>query len=82
MLDVLRLILGLIADQFRSRVSLEAEVLALRQQINVLQRLRPKRPTFSSRMRPFTVELNDLEVSRRAPFLAGCITNTSGSNLR
>jgi hypothetical protein len=47
MLDVLRLILGLIADLFRSRVSLEAEVLALRQQINVLQRLRPKRPIFS-----------------------------------
>jgi hypothetical protein len=48
MLDVLRLILGLIADLFRSRVSLEAAVLALRQQLNVLQRLRPKRPTFSS----------------------------------
>jgi hypothetical protein len=48
MLDVLRLILGLIADLFRSRVPLEAEVLALRQQLNVLQRLRPKRPTFSS----------------------------------
>jgi hypothetical protein len=36
MLDVLRLILELIADLFRSRVSLEAEVLALRQQLNVL----------------------------------------------
>jgi hypothetical protein len=48
MLDLLRLLLGLMADLFRSRASLEAEVLALRQQINVLQRLRPKRPTLSS----------------------------------
>ena len=48
MLDFLRLILGLMADLFRSRASLETEVLALRQQINVLQRLRPKRPTLSS----------------------------------
>jgi hypothetical protein len=42
------LIFGLIADLFRSRARLEAEVLALRQQINVLQRLRPERPTLSS----------------------------------
>jgi hypothetical protein len=48
MSDLFRLILGLTADLLRSRVSLEAEVLALRQQINVLQRLRPKRPTLSS----------------------------------
>jgi hypothetical protein len=48
MLDLLRLLLGLIADLFRSRAGLEAEVLALRQQINVLQRLMPKRPPLSS----------------------------------
>jgi hypothetical protein len=48
MADVLKLILGLIADLFRSRASLEAEILVLRQQINVLRRLRPKRPTPSS----------------------------------
>src|ERR1700747_1215991 len=48
MLDLFRLLLGLIADLFRSRASLEAEVLALRQQINVLERLRPKRPPLSS----------------------------------
>jgi hypothetical protein len=48
MLDFFRLILGLIADMFRSRASLETEVLALGQQINVLQRLRSKRPTLSS----------------------------------
>jgi hypothetical protein len=48
MLDLLKLIFRLIADLFRSRARLEAEVLALRQQINVLQRLRPERPTLSS----------------------------------
>jgi hypothetical protein len=40
MVDVLKLILGLMADRFRSRAGLEAEILVLRQQINVLQRLR------------------------------------------
>src|SRR5262245_20923337 len=48
MLDLFKLILRLIADLFRSRASLEAEILALRQQINVLQRLRPKRPMLTS----------------------------------
>jgi hypothetical protein len=48
MLDLFKLILGVIADLFRSRASLEAEILALRQQINVLHRLRPKRPILSS----------------------------------
>ena len=35
-------------DLLRSRVALEAEVLVLRQQINVLRRTRPKRPPFIS----------------------------------
>jgi transposase InsO family protein len=48
MVDLFKLILGLMADLFRSRASLEAEILALRQQVNVLQRLRPKRPRLSS----------------------------------
>jgi hypothetical protein len=48
MLDFFKLILGLVVDLFRSRASLEAEILALRQQINVLQRLRPKRPALAS----------------------------------
>ena len=47
MLDLFKLILGLMVDLFRSRASLEAEILALRQQINVLQRLKPKRATLS-----------------------------------
>jgi hypothetical protein len=35
-------------DLLRSRVALEAEMLVLRQQINVLRRTRPKRPRFIS----------------------------------
>jgi len=37
-----------IAELFRSRASLEAKILAQRQQVNVLQRPRPKRPRLSS----------------------------------
>jgi hypothetical protein len=33
---------------FRSRASLEAEILVLRHQLNVLRRKSPKRPTFGS----------------------------------
>jgi GGDEF domain-containing protein len=32
---------------FHSRVSLEAEILALRHQLNVLRRISPKKPTFT-----------------------------------
>jgi hypothetical protein len=40
MLDLRRLIFGMVIDLLRSRVALEAEVLVLRQQINVLRRTR------------------------------------------
>jgi hypothetical protein len=43
MTDLLKLILGLLASLFKSRANLEAEVLILRQQINVLRRRMPKR---------------------------------------
>ena len=46
MLDLIRLIFGLVVDLFRSRAALEAEVLVLRQQINVLRRGKPTRLTF------------------------------------
>ena len=46
MLDVIKLILGLFRDLFRSRAALEAEILALRQQIIVLRRGRPGRLPF------------------------------------
>jgi hypothetical protein len=44
MIDLLKLILGVLASLFRSRAKLEAEILILRQQINVLRRRAPKRP--------------------------------------
>jgi hypothetical protein len=48
MLALVRLIFSLIADSFRPRAVLEAEVLVLRQQIIVLRRGRPSRSTFSA----------------------------------
>jgi len=44
MTDLLKLILGVLASLFKSRATLEAEILILRQQINVLRRRAPKRP--------------------------------------
>jgi hypothetical protein len=43
-----RLIWGGLIGFFRSRASLEAEILVLRHQLNVLRRKSPKRPTFGS----------------------------------
>src|SRR6201995_5495898 len=48
MRDLVRLIVWMVADLFRSRASLETEILTLRQQINVLRRTAPKKQTFSS----------------------------------
>ena len=44
MKDLFKLILGIMASLFKSRAKLEAEILILRQQINVLRRQAPKRP--------------------------------------
>ena len=44
MMDLFKLILGGLASLFRSRAKLEAEILILRQQINVLRRRARKRP--------------------------------------
>jgi hypothetical protein len=44
MIDLLKLILGALASLFKSRATLEAENLVLRQQVNVLRRRAPKRP--------------------------------------
>jgi hypothetical protein len=38
----------MVTDLFRSRAAIEAEILTLRQQINVLRRTAPKKQTFSS----------------------------------
>ena len=48
MLDLCRLIFGIASDLLRSQVALEAEILVLRQQINVLRRTNPKRLRFVS----------------------------------
>ena len=46
MVTLIRLIFDLIADLFRSRTALEAEILVLRQQIIVLRRGKPARLPF------------------------------------
>src|ERR1700747_3387889 len=48
MLDLCRLIFAIASDLLRSRVALEAEILVLRQQINVLRRANPRRLRFGS----------------------------------
>src|SRR5512144_2877532 len=46
MLDLCRIIFGIVVDLFRPRADLEAEILVLRQQIIVLRRGRPSRVPF------------------------------------
>ena len=48
MLDLIRLMLSLVFGLYRARAALEAEILALRQQIIVLRRGRPGRLPFSA----------------------------------
>jgi transposase InsO family protein len=48
MLDLIKLIFGLVLDLFRSRAALEAEIMVLRQQIIVLRRGRVARLPFSA----------------------------------
>src|SRR5512144_1786500 len=46
MLDLCRIIFGIVVDLFRPRAALEAEILVLRQQIIVLRRGKPSRVPF------------------------------------
>jgi len=46
--DMLKLIWWVVIGLFRSRTSLEAEIVALRHQLNVLRRKSPKRLAFSN----------------------------------
>jgi hypothetical protein len=48
MIDFLRLLAYALTRLFRSRARLEAEILVLRHQLNVLRRKAPKRVPFSS----------------------------------
>ena len=46
MLNLCKLIFGTMIDLLRSRAALEAEILVLRQQVNVLRRANPRRLRF------------------------------------
>ena len=48
MWDLCRLVIGFVTDLFRSRAALEAELLVLRQQVNVLRRAAPKKILFGA----------------------------------
>src|SRR5438046_7558207 len=80
MIDLLLLLGCSLTGLFRSRARLEAEILVLRQQINVLRRKSPKRPAFSnidrlllvwlSRLVPTTLEALTVVRPDRAGFRA------------
>ena len=57
MRDLVRLIVWMVADLFRSRTALEVELWMLRQQINVLRRTAPKKQSFSAIDRLILVRL-------------------------
>jgi hypothetical protein len=69
MKDLFKLILGVLASLFKSRARLEAEILILRQQINVLRRRMPKRPHLNNTDRFLFVWLYHW-----FPFVLGAIT--------
>src|SRR5215472_7395247 len=48
MIELLQLILHIVASLFKSRARLEAEILVLRQQLNVLRRQVSKRPQLNN----------------------------------
>ena len=57
MRDACSLFWSVLVFLFRSRVSLEAEILLLRHQLNIQRRHLPKRPTFSAMDRVIFVGL-------------------------
>ena len=59
MMDLFKLILGVLAALFWSRAKLEAEILILRQQINVLRRRAPKRPHLNNTDRFLGLQENE-----------------------
>ena len=68
MLDLCRLIFAIASDLLRSRVALEAEILVLRQQINVLRRANPKRLRF--------VSIDRVDIGRRLPTVSQDVWRT------
>jgi hypothetical protein len=65
MKDLFKLIFGALASLFKSRAKLEAEILVLRQQINVLGRRAPKRPPMNNTDRFMFVWLAEAHTLRR-----------------
>ena len=57
MAELLQLIWSVVTGSFRSRASQEAEIAALRHQLNVLHRQSPKRPTFGALDQPIFIVL-------------------------
>jgi transposase InsO family protein len=68
MIELLQLILHIVASLFKSRAKLEAEILVLRQQLNVLRRQVSKRPqrTAQARLHARSVDGRAVHVSRPA----------------
>src|SRR6476659_8095212 len=63
MRDLLSLIRWMLLGRFRSKASLEAEILALRHQLNVLRRTSPRRAVLSNFDRMIFVCLHRITVS-------------------
>jgi hypothetical protein len=72
MIDLFKLILGVLTSLFRSRAQLEAEILVLRQQINVLRRRASKRPHLNNTDRFLFVWAGDDERKGYAAELSNC----------
>jgi len=60
MLDLCRIIFGIIVDLLRPRAALEAEILVLRQQIIVLRRGKPGRLPFLTIDKMVVLSENDI----------------------
>jgi hypothetical protein len=71
MTDLFKLILGVLPPLFKSRAKLEAEILILRQQINVLRRRAPKRPHLNNTALGSPPSLARLRLSGRRRSFAG-----------
>jgi len=76
MVQLLRLLCGALIGLFQSSAGREAEILVLRQQINVLRRKSPKRPALNNADRLLFVWL-----SRLVPTTLAALVQTVGRTL-
>ena len=94
MIDFLMVLACALTRMFRSKARLEAEILVLRHQLNVLRRELPKRVTCSSMDRlvfaglyhlaPGVLDAIKIPLAASCPVLTSgaCIINTSGFDFR